>query len=521
MNTAHFLQKDSIATQLMKVVFAWYCIIAILVTSYQIAIEYHHTKSQISEELRVNRQIFEPVLSNALWHLDSDQLLSTLNGMVASPIVSGVKIVHNNLLHKAVGSIVDAQNIVHHYDKNGQLILPHTINQNDSPSYTFDINYNYQQQTVKVGEVTVYSDARVIFNRVKLGIILLAINAMIKTIALWLLFYVFGKRILLQPLSKLIAAINAVDLDKISTFKVDLQLKQRNELSLIESSFSQMQDKLGQSRDQILELNNGLELKVQARTQALEEAKNAAESASQAKSIFMSRINHELRTPLHTIMGYTEVLNNRLSDNAFELERKVIGHIVDSTDHLLMLFEDIMDVQLSDGKEFALPLKNSPLDEIIESSIFMLYNQAQQQNITIDSNLDIDIAYTHQGRLKQVVINLLTNAIKYNKPGGTILVSTAVQKDHQNDHRVQLTVKDSGVGMTAQDIEKIFEPLSRLAYAEENAIRGFGIGLSIVKNLVERMNGSIEVFSQPGHGSEFVITLPAAIDDSTSDKSPV
>lgn len=505
MKTAGFLQKDSIATQLIKIVFAWYCIIAILVTTTQVVLEYRHTQSQISDELAINQQIFEPVLSVGLWNLDQEQLQNTLGGMLAVPIISGVKIEQNKTLVIAGGTVIDHQGQIRFYDQQGQ--QDQLQNTPELLSHTFTVNYVFRDQPREVGEVTVYSDSQVIMSRVELGIVLLIINSVIKTIALWLLFYYIGRRILLRPLGNLIEALSKVDLKSVDTLQINLQSNRNNELSVIQETFEQMQGKLIQARNQIMDLNANLEEKVTRRTLALNLAKEEAELANQAKSVFMSRISHELRTPLNAVIGCSEILEHQLQGEQFKQERNYLGHIKDAGNHLLMLFEDIMDVVVQDGKELNIPLDNCNLYDIVQAGMTMVRKQAEQSQISIENKVDFLYVYGNADRLKQVVVNLLSNGIKYNRENGQIVITTG----KPDEHHVQLKIRDTGVGIKAEEQQAIFEPLSRLSYAEQNAIDGTGIGLSIVKNLVEKMNGKVSLDSTPGVGSEFIITLPAAI----------
>jgi hypothetical protein len=122
MKTARFLQKDSIATQLIKIVFAFYCVVTVIVTITQIVLEYTHTKTQIKNELTINKKIFEPVLGAGLWDLDETQIQNTINGMLEVPIITGIKIEHNGELFKAVGMVKDKSSIIQHYNNKGQLV---------------------------------------------------------------------------------------------------------------------------------------------------------------------------------------------------------------------------------------------------------------------------------------------------------------------------------------------------------------------------------------------------------------
>ncbi|MFT5163073.1 MAG: signal transduction histidine kinase [Alteromonadaceae bacterium] len=504
MQTAGFLQKDSIATQLIKIVFALYCIVTVLVTTTQIILEYQHTKTQIQNELTTTEAIFEPILRNGLWHMDSQQIQSAINGMIATPIITGVKIEQNGNLYKAVGIIKDRAGIIKQFDDTGQLQQSAMNEKSEIFSFAFTINYTFRQQPTKIGVATVYSDSSTIISRVKMGLVLLVINSVIKTIALWVLFFWVGKRILLKPLVKLINAIENIDFNNLGTFEVNLHTQGKNELTIIEHSFSTMLDNLARARNEIVGFNNALEATVTTRTSELAGAKEEAERANSVKSVFMSRINHELRTPLNAILGCTRILEEKLHGSIDENELKLIQHSHMAGEHLLMLVEDIMDVVVMNRTELAIPLGSCPLNEVCVNSIAMIQDQADQKNIQVSFSPTSQQVWANAGRLQQVLTNLLSNGIKYNHHNGKVYVFT----NSTTSRYIEIIVEDTGVGISEENLNIIFEPLVRLHYAERNGINGSGIGLAIVKSLVEQMQGTIRVISQTEIGSKFIITLP-------------
>lgn len=504
MNTVKFLQKNSIATQLIKIVFALYCVVAIIVTLGQIILEYRHTKNQIQQELSINKAIFEPVLSAGLWNLDDEQIQNTINGMLAIPIITGIKIEQNQQLHTAVGHIKDQFNTTKHYSNKGEVSQLKLNDSSELFSYSFDISYQFRDKKTLVGRATIYSDSSTVIDRVGLGLVLLVINSIIKTIALWLLFFYVGKKILLQPLNNLIDAIKSVNFNTLDEFKVDLKSQHDNELTVIQVSFARMITHLLTAKNKIIDLNDNLEAKVERRTLDLKVAKEDAELANNAKATFLTRINHELRTPLNAILGCSQILQQMLNQPDNQKQLNLLNHNIDAAEHLLMLIEDIMDMVVLNKTQVNMPLENCHLSEIFYSAVHMVHRQAKDRNVTITVEPTCLTAFANSGRLKQVLINLLTNAIKFNHLDGTVQLSA---KTLDAEHLV-INVKDSGIGIASSDLSVIFEPLNRLAYAEENCICGIGIGLSIANDLIKQMNGTIIVTSDIDQGCEFTITLP-------------
>jgi PAS domain S-box-containing protein len=227
-----------------------------------------------------------------------------------------------------------------------------------------------------------------------------------------------------------------------------------------------------------------------------------AERESRAKSRFLARMSHELRTPLHAVIGFAQLL---LTDSSLRLSgepREQLQHVLAAGEHLLALVNDVLDLSSLDTGEIKLDPQALDLRALCEAAVPMVAPLAREHDVQLTcGDLDVTV-WADPTRLRQVLLNLLTNAIKYNRRGGSVQVEA-----QPLGQEVVLRVRDSGRGMAADQLAQVFEPFNRLGL-ETKGIEGTGIGLAIVKANVERMGGSVQVQSTPGLGSVFEVRLP-------------
>ena len=236
-----------------------------------------------------------------------------------------------------------------------------------------------------------------------------------------------------------------------------------------------------------------------------EAAQAEAERANSAKSEFLSRMSHELRTPLNAILGFGQLLE---IDAPTPRQREKLSHIMQGGNHLLGLINEVLDISRIESGKLDLTLESVPVADVCNDAAALIQPLATQRNVRVGrcvGSASGAILRADRQRLNQVMLNLLSNAVKYNRPGGT--VSITCEPAHAD--RLRLAVSDSGVGIAAEDLRKLFMPFERLG-AERSGVEGTGIGLALSKRLVEAMDGEIGVESTPGSGSTFYLELPAA-----------
>jgi PAS domain S-box-containing protein len=239
-------------------------------------------------------------------------------------------------------------------------------------------------------------------------------------------------------------------------------------------------------------------------------ARNQAEKANQAKSEFISRMSHELRTPMNSILGFSQLMS---MGEVTPAQRKGINHILNSGKHLLSLINEVLDISRIEAGSFSLTPVPVQLEGIIREMTDVISPVAQKRKIKTElENSPSNSLFVFADRLslKQVLLNLINNAVKYNREGGSVLINTRIVDNASGtDNAVRISVIDTGHGIRPEDIGRLFSPFERIG-AENTEIEGSGLGLSLVKKLVTSMKGEVGVASTHGKGSTFWIDLPLA-----------
>lgn len=243
--------------------------------------------------------------------------------------------------------------------------------------------------------------------------------------------------------------------------------------------------------------------------QELENAVNAAQSANRAKSIFLSNMSHDIRTPMNAIIGFTTLAAANVENS--EKVKDYLAKILSSSNHLLSLINDVLDMSRIESGKLQLEEQEANLSDILHNIKTIISGQihAKQLALYMDTLdvLDEDV-FCDKTRLNQVFLNLLSNAIKFTAPGGTVSVRVAqLHNAPEGKGLYEIRVKDTGIGMSQEFAERIFKSFERERTSTVSRIQGTGLGMTISKNIIDMMGGTIEVHTEQGKGTEFIIRL--------------
>jgi len=252
----------------------------------------------------------------------------------------------------------------------------------------------------------------------------------------------------------------------------------------------------------------------------LRAAAEAADRANQAKTDFLSTMSHDIRTPMNAIIGLTTIAGKNVEDAA--AVRENLRKINLASNHLLTLINDILDISKVESGKLTLSPVTFSIVECAENLVNISQPMVKEKNIDFNfrvSRFHQEYLYADQLRINQIYINLLSNAIKYTQPGGRVCVELR-EAPGQTDKTVRITyvVADTGMGMTPEFMERMYQPFSRQTDSRVNMIQGTGLGLAITKQMIDLMHGTIECESQVGKGTTFTVTLEIPLADKLMDE---
>ena len=613
--------RNSIAYQLLKIVFTIYFFISISITVGHMVMEYLSAKEMVVEELNLLQLAFEDGLSTSLFDLSNEQLNSIIDGMYNVPVLVGIKIeaINRNIpvTSIAIGSIINS-------DGKREMVNPKEKSQPSSASagklivHSFTI---YQpESTVKIAQGTLYSSEKIIFSKVKDGFLRILLSAIVKTISLWCLFLWAANGRLSRPLRQMALEVSQLNIEKLEGVRINVCAKAGTELKTLEESFNQMiqnssrltksivesakkyrmifenaseglfqitpsggivsanpaiakmlgyekPDEMIQQVNDIaeqcyvnpedhtefttlIETNTritGFERRFKRKDgstfwgvgsgQSVKDAKGTllyyegslvditeqkeklkadkarvvAEKASRSKSEFLANMSHEIRTPMNAIIGLSHLALKT------KLTVQQLGYLTlinDASQNLLGIINDVLDFSKIEAGKLTMELAPFPLERVLKDLSNLIGARAKSKGIEIAISCPQGVSTNLIGdslRLGQVLLNLAGNSIKFTEKGEIVI---SVSQLEQTDDTVTLgfSVMDTGIGMTKEQMGKLFQSFSQADTSTTRKYGGTGLGLAISKKIVSMMDGEIGVESKPDFGSTFHFTATFGLD---------
>ncbi len=334
--------------------------------------------------------------------------------------------------------------------------------------------------------------------------ILLTLTIIVGLAMVWFWITVF--RTFTRSLAQLTQAITKMSQGDLSQ-KVDTSyLFFKDEITILSENFNLMAQNLS-------DLSTSLEDQVEQRTQELTEARDTAISADRSKSEFVSIVSHELKIPMTSIKGYSDLMLSGATGQLSENQTSFLTTIRTNVNRMATLVSDLADISRIESGNLRLEPRNVPIWDVIDEVVTLTRPQITKSNqtITVDIPLELPKGWCDRNRIAQVLTNLLNNANKYTPEGGAIIVHAILDND-----MIQIKVEDNGFGIAPEDQQKLFSKFFRSADDKVREAPGTGLGLSITKNLIELQGGKIWFESEFRKGTSFFFTVPI----STDGKSP-
>lgn len=464
----------------------------------QLALEYQNEKKRLTEEIENVARTFTPIISKALWNVDDEQLKTSLLGVLGINYdVLQVQLLDGNGIPLfEFHSPADKHTFMK--DWPGVNYLAELFLE----KYEFRYDLFYQSDFTshrRIGQLVLNSNSNVVLNRASHTFLITIVSAIFKTSLLATIFYIIMRIMVGVPLTRITSAMRRLNPEGNHTGHNgdfgDRLLKRSDELGEMARTFQEMSLALAKKDKALNDYANHLEAKVQERTLELEKA-------SQAKSDFLAAVSHEIRTPMNGIIGLSHLLGETELN---EQQRRYLEVMQSSAESLTTIINDILDHLKIESNKIELEKTSFDLQKIIHDSIELFSHKARESNIQVISKFDLTCPEQVLGdptRIRQILVNLLGNAFKFTE-SGTITVSASAQGQWIN-----MAVEDTGIGIGADQLERLFKPFSQADSSTTRRYGGTGLGLAICKRLVELMGGEIGVTSKPGRGSRFWFRVP-------------
>jgi two-component system, sensor histidine kinase and response regulator len=498
--------NQTIGFKLIAIVFSIYFIVTLTLTIANVILSFNNEKKAVKNSLVELANVFKQGVSVALWNSDKMQISSIVDGIKQIPLITGVEIedIYGDLkISRGVAENGDR------YDNNDSLMA----NFGNRFSHKCPVLFTDDGEKNEVGFITLYSTDGVVAKKIRYECVMIIVSAVIKTIALWIIFLLISRKILSKPLNQLTEKTSTIRLENLPLEPISINTQGENELRVLERSFNHMIEELKESHEKIeyrvRERTSELALANDKLKKVMEESKILAVnamSANKAKSEFLANMSHEIRTPMNGVVGMIDMLlDTELTDEQIDFAKSAQS----SGDSLLVLINDILDHSKIEAGKLELETIDFDLRPTLESLSDVVAIKAEEKGIEFACLIENSVPTRLKGdpgRLRQILTNLTGNAVKF-VDRGEVSIRVSLKKEANTRVTLLFEVKDTGIGIPKDRMDRLFKSFSQVDASTTRKYGGTGLGLTISEQLVKLMGGEIGVESEEGKGSTFRFTV--------------